>query len=232
MVNQGPNPFTKLREQERKDLLTYAVFRWESAVALAVTLILAVFLPDPFAGALPFWGWWAWIALGAIAVALIAATTVQDPDVRARLASEMVRAQFDLTQIGATEHRQKIEEALDCRQQMEVVVQRTRQSGQRERLQTLADDVSRWIQSMYDLALRLEDEWATADQEKPADSVVRAAEGKLDLSSQALERTFVQMQLLAAQGVDERRMGQLQNEIADQAQLLQEAIYQVDGVLP
>jgi hypothetical protein len=232
MANQDPNPFTALREQEQRDLFTYAVFRWESAVALAVTLILAVFLPDPFGGALPFWGWWAWIALGAIAVALIAATTVQDPDVRARVASETVRAQFDLTQVGNSEHCQKIEGALDRRQQIEVIVQRTRQKGQRERLQTIADEVSRWIQSMYDLALRLDDEWATAEQVKPADGVVQAAAGKLDVSSQALERTYVQMQLLAAQGVDERRMGQLQNEIADQTQLLQEAIYQVDGVLP
>ena len=212
MVNQDPNPFTELREQERKDLLTYALLRWESAVALAVTLILAVFLPDPFGGALPFWGWWAWIALGAFAVVLIAATTVQDPEVRARVASETVRAQFDLARIGVTEHRQVIEEALDRRQQIEVVVQRTRQGGQRtrqvgqrERLQAIADDVSRWIRAMYDLALRLDEGWATADQVKPADSVVREAEGVLDASSQALEKTYVQIQLVAAQGVDERR---------------------------
>jgi hypothetical protein len=232
MANQDPNPFTELREQERRDLLTYAVFRWENAVTLAVTLILAVLLPDPFGGALPFWGWWVWIALGAIAVALIAATTVQDPDVRARVASETVRAQFDLNTIVDGEYRQMIEEALDCRQQIEVIVQRTRQKAQRERLQTIADDASRWIQAMYDLALRLDGKPATAGQSVDPDGVIQAAEAQLDASPQALERTYVQMQLLAAQGVDERHMQPIQDDIADQVRRLREVIHQVDDVLP
>ena len=45
-----------LRERERRALLSYAVFRWESAANLALTLILAIFVPDPFRGAVPFWG--------------------------------------------------------------------------------------------------------------------------------------------------------------------------------
>jgi hypothetical protein len=232
MANQEPNPFVELREQERRTLLSYAVFRWESAVTLAVTLILAVFLPDPFAGALSFWGWWAWIALGAIAVALIAATTVQDPDVHARIASDMVRAQFDLERIEDDEHRLKIVDALDRREQMEVMVQRTPQRGQREQLQAIADDVSRWIQAMYDLALRLDGEQAPDGQSVDADGVIQAAEAQLDASQQAIERTYVQMQLVAAQGVNERRMQPMQNDIADQIRRLREVIGQVDDVRP
>ena len=231
MANQDPNPFTELRAQERRALLSYAVFRWENAVTLAVTLILAVFLPDPFRGALPFWGWWAWIALGAIAVALIAATTVQDPDVHARVASETVRARFDLDRILDRERRQQVVKALDCREQMEVIVQRTRRKEQRERLQTIADDVSRWIQALYDLALRLDGEQAPAGQVVDPNSVIQSAEAQLDASAQALERTYVQMQLLAAQGADERRMGSLQSGIADQVRRLAEVDRQVGDVL-
>jgi hypothetical protein len=232
MANQSPQLFTELREQEHRALLSYAVFRWENAVTLAVTLILAVFLPDPFGGALPFWGWWAWIALGAIAVALIAATTIQDPDLRARVASETVRAQFDLNKIVNGERCQKIVEALDCREKMEVIVQRTRPKAQRERLQTTADDVSRWIRAMYDLVLRLDGEQTPTGRSVGPDDVIQTAEAQLDASQQALERTYVQMQLVAAQGVDERRMQPIQNGIADHVRRLQEVIHQVDDVLP
>lgn len=232
MANQDRNPFTELREQEHRSLLSYAVFRWENAVILAVTLILVVFLPDPFGGALSFWGWWAWIVLGAIALALIVATTVQDPDVRARIASEMVRAQFDLNQIVDDEHRYKIVDALERREQMEVIVQRTRPKAQRERLQAVTDDVSRWIQVMYDLALRLDGERLPAKPSVDADSVIQVAGAQLDASAQALEKSYVQMQLLAAQGADERRTGYLRDEIADQARRLQEVIHRIDDVLP
>jgi len=137
-----------------------------------------------------------------------------------------------LNQIVDDEHRYRIVDALERREQMEVIVQRTRPKAQRERLQAVTDDVSRWIQVMYDLALRLDGERLPAKPSADADSVIQVAGAQLDASAQALEKSYVQMQLLAAQGADERRTGYLRDEIADQARRLQEVIHQIDDVLP
>jgi hypothetical protein len=145
--SQGPGK--RLSRQERRALLSYALFRWESAVTLAVTLILAVFVSDPFQGAVPFWGAWIWIALGASAEALIVVTTLSDPDVRVRIVGQSLRARFTLNAIADVDLRQRVAQALDTREQMETMLQRTRDKKVVARLGVLADAVSDWIAALY-----------------------------------------------------------------------------------
>ena len=85
----------ELRDRAAKALVSFAVFRWESAVTLAATLILSVLIPDPFRGVLPFWRWWFWIIIGTIAEALIIVTSIYDPQVRERVVGEMFREKFN-----------------------------------------------------------------------------------------------------------------------------------------
>ena len=142
----------ELRERAARALLSYAVFRWESAVTLAVTLILAVFFPQP----LPFWQWWFWLALGAVAEALIVVTSIYDPQVRERVVGEMFRVKFDPKEIRTSDYRQKIVKALEYREQMEVLVRRTRDSALRVHLAATVNDVSDWISNMFNLAYKLD----------------------------------------------------------------------------
>jgi hypothetical protein len=79
----------ELRDRAARALLSFAVFRWESAATLAITLILLFLVPDPFGGSLPFWRPWFWPVLGAIAEALIVVTSIYDPAVRERVVAQM-----------------------------------------------------------------------------------------------------------------------------------------------
>ena len=60
----------ELRDRAARTLLSYAVLRWESAITLALTLVLSILARDPFAGALPFWRWWFWWYVTSITIAV------------------------------------------------------------------------------------------------------------------------------------------------------------------
>ena len=91
--------------------ISYAIFRWESAVTVSATLLLIVFLPDPFAGRLPFWQWWFWLVLGIVAEALIIITSFNDPATQARGVSETRQPELVPELMASDVYRDKVIEA-------------------------------------------------------------------------------------------------------------------------
>jgi hypothetical protein len=146
----------QLQERAFKALISYAVFRWESAVTLAATLILIAFVPDPFAGFLPFWRWWFWLVLGILAESLIVITSINDPRVREQVVGQMFRQRFNPQQIATPEYRDKLVKALEYREQMELLLRHTRDNVLRSHLEATASDVSEWLGNMFSLAQRLD----------------------------------------------------------------------------
>ena len=217
-MKQGPpGPKHTNDKQDRRARLSYALFRWESAAILALTLVLAVLVPDPFRGALPAWRWWFWLILGFLAEAGIVLTTLQDPDVRTQVASDRVRNQLAPTTIANVDYRQIAERALQHRDEIELMFQHTRRKAERETLGQVVDDATLWTSSIVRLAQRLDDH---PDQNQ----VPAQAESLLQDSLRALETTYARLQLIAAQGLNERRVIQLCGEIRDQARVLQETM--------
>jgi hypothetical protein len=217
-VKQGPKgPNNAQDTQERRALLTYALFRWESAAVLALTLILVVLVPDPFRGLLKFWRWWFWLVLGGLAETLIVVTTLGDPDVRARLSDERLRARLAAHTIANVDYRQAADRALRHRAEIELMLQRTRRKAQRDKLRPVVDDVTRWAARIVRFAQHLD------DRPHP-DQTPAQAESLLQDSLGALETTYARLQLVAAQGYNERRIVQLRGEIAEQVRVLQETM--------
>ena len=157
MGKKKPKSLTdELRDRAAKALVSFAIFRWESAVTLALTLILTILVRDPFQGALPLWRWWFWIVLGIIAETLIIVTSIYDPEVRERVVGDMFRDKFNANEITAPAYRLKIVKALEYREQMEFLLQRTRDGALRTHLEVTVNDVSDWISNMFNLARRLD----------------------------------------------------------------------------
>jgi hypothetical protein len=158
MTRQTPKSLSdELRERAAKALISYAIFRWESAVTLAVTLLLTVFFRDPFAGLLTFWRWWFWLVLGIVAEALLIYTSIRDPQVQEKVVRGIFREKFNPNEIATPEYRRRIDKALEYREQMEVLLQRTRDGALHEHLQATVNDLSDWISSTFSLARRLDD---------------------------------------------------------------------------
>jgi len=142
----------ELRDRASKALISFAVFRWESAVTLALILFLTVFFPKPF----PFWQWWFWLILGLVAEGLLIVTSIYDPAVRERVVGEMFAQKFNPREVRSPIHRAKIVKALEYRTQMEMLVQRTRDGALQAHLKATVNDVGDWLGGMFGLARKLD----------------------------------------------------------------------------
>jgi hypothetical protein len=156
MAKKNTSLIDELQSRATRALLSYALFRWESAITLALVLVLSVLIPDPFGGTVSFWRWWFWLILGTIAEALIVVTSIYDPKVRERVVGEMFRQRFNPKEINTPKHRNKIVKALEYREQMEFLLQHTRDGALRTHLEATVNDVSHWISNMFTLARRLD----------------------------------------------------------------------------
>jgi hypothetical protein len=208
MANQKPKSLSdELRDRAAKALVSYAIFRWESAVTLAITLLLTVFLPDPFQGILPFWQRWFWLILGALAEALLIYTSIRDPAVQEQVVREIFRGKFNPREIATSEYRQQIVKALEYREHMETLLQRTRDGALRTHLQSSINDLSNWISSMFNLARRLD---------------YYRNSGMLHQDRQAVPESIKKLKQRLAQETDPQVRNQLKQTIAHkQAQLQQ-----------
>jgi hypothetical protein len=198
MQSQGST--SRSSDRERRSLLLYALFRWESAAVIGLTLILVVLIPDPFQGILAFWRWWIWLVLGGSAEALILLTTLFDPEARTQVKSSRLRTQYNPKSIVDLDLRQQMRGILDLREQMEMMLQRTRNRQTRSLLRTIAEDTDPWIGAMHRLARHLSDyrDHTTLHQnQRSLPSVIQALKKRL------------------AQTTDNQAKAQLEGEIDD-----------------
>ena len=128
-----------------------------------------------------------------------------------------MRAQLAPTTIANVDYRQLAERALRHRAEVDLMAQRTRRKAEREQLGPVVDDVTHWTAGIVRLAQRLDDH-------PDPNHVPAQAEALLQDSLRALETTYARLQLIAAQGLNQRRIKQLRDEIAKQVRVLHETM--------
>ncbi|RMF30824.1 MAG: hypothetical protein D6759_11195 [Chloroflexi bacterium] len=143
---------TDLERRATRAILSYAFFRWESAVTIAMVILLVFFLPQP----LPGWRWWFWIVGGVLAEAAIIISSLTDPEVNRQVVAEMLRLQFDVKALHQEEYRAAVERALEYRERIETALRTQRRGVLRDHLQETARQIDDWIANVYRLARRLD----------------------------------------------------------------------------
>jgi hypothetical protein len=147
----------ELEQQATRAILTRSVYRWESAVIIAVTMGLAVL---SLAGVLPslfsFWRWWFWLVLGVLGEAALVWSSLQDPEFRARAVAEMFREKFHLREIQDKKLRGQVEQALEYRDRIDEAIGKTREGALRDHLKDVSQGVTNWVASVFQLAQRLD----------------------------------------------------------------------------
>ena len=106
---------SELQQKAQGTLIQYAVFRWESALVVALTIILTFLLPRPFF----FWPRFGWPLLGLIALAIIVYSSLTDADANAQILLKLFQQQFDPSEIHDKELRGKVEAALEYQERIE-----------------------------------------------------------------------------------------------------------------
>jgi hypothetical protein len=148
------NERSQVRNRVFGTLLMNALFRWETAVTLLITMILFLFVNDINILGLQ-WQPWFWLVLGAITEGVLVVSALTDPEEAAQAMAREFEAQYDVSRVRNTVSRQRLNDALEYRRNMLKLVDR-HQGAMRVQLRQTVDDVNDWIAHMYDLALHID----------------------------------------------------------------------------
>ncbi len=143
---------SNIRSRATSAILTYALFRWESAATIALTILLAYYVPRPF----DWWQWWYWLVIGAIAEALIIWSSIADVNTGAQVVAEMFRQEFNPAAIKSQKYRTEVERALDYRTRIEEMIRKSEAGILQSHLQESTAGISDWIAQIFRLAQRLD----------------------------------------------------------------------------
>ncbi len=172
---------TELQDQAQSTILQYALFRWESGVVVALTILLFFLLRRPFY----WWPPFGWPLLGLVALTLLVYSSLNDAETNARVLLDLFQAQFDPRALQDSTLRKDVESALEYQRRIELEVQRQREGLIRERLEGTAHQITDWLSNIYQLAQRIDryradDLLAREQQELPTELAGLTARRKLE----------------------------------------------------
>jgi hypothetical protein len=142
----------ELKQRATRAIVLHAIFRLESALVIAMTLILIALLPTPF----PWWQWWYWLVFGLVSEALVLYTSITDETSNRRLVADLLRQEFNPSEIHSAEYRQRVEKALEYRQRIEEHVSGIQAGVLRGHLHDTTAGIADWVGSVFGLAKRLD----------------------------------------------------------------------------
>lgn len=143
---------SQLHRKAQRTIVQYAIFRWESAVILAGTIVLTSLFPKPF----PWWPILGWPLLGVLGIAFIVVSSITNVKANAALLLKLSQAEYDLKTIQQQELRHEVELALEYQRRIASQVRRKETSVLWDRPEDTANQLDDWIANVYRLAKRLD----------------------------------------------------------------------------
>jgi chromosome segregation ATPase len=135
-------------------MLQHAFFRWESAVVIALTLLLAFFGPN--IPAVDFIPSWFWVLSGLVAEALLVYSSYSDPETGRQVVAQMLQDDFQPERLNDKKLQRQVEEALDYRSRITAAIHERRESVLKDNLAETARQIDDWLENIYNLARRLD----------------------------------------------------------------------------
>jgi hypothetical protein len=142
----------QLKQRVTKAIVAHAFFRLESALTIALTILLVYFLPAPF----PWWQWWYWLVLGFAGEILVIYTSITDETTGRQVVADLLRQEFNPREMHSPQFRQRVEKALEYRQRIEEHVRSSDAGVLRDHLKDTTAGIAEWVASVFGLARRLD----------------------------------------------------------------------------
>jgi len=144
-----------LEERAQKAIFKEAFMRPESAVAIALTLILTTLsaLNISIFGSAPAP---LWLLGGAILESVIIYSSVTDPQFAKEAVAKLLRSEYDPERLRDKRLRRQINEALDYRRRIEKALREEGDSIIMLEFREAAGQIDEWLGHMYDLALHID----------------------------------------------------------------------------
>ncbi|MEZ4674646.1 MAG: hypothetical protein R2932_10445 [Caldilineaceae bacterium] len=143
---------TTLQQQAQSTILQYALFRWESGVVVALTILLYFLLRRPFF----WWPPFGWPLLGLLALVMLVYSSINDAETNAKVLLSLFQEQFDPRQLRDKELRKDVEMALEYQRRIETEIHKQREGLIRDRLEETANQITEWLSNIYRLAQRVD----------------------------------------------------------------------------
>ncbi|MCL4265155.1 MAG: hypothetical protein KJ069_18205 [Anaerolineae bacterium] len=146
-----------LEKRVRNALFQEAIFRPESAVVIAATMLLTaasvVFNDVAIIGQIPALVW----LLGGTAVeAALVASSLTDPEFKRQVVAKMLRRDFEPARLKDKQLQQRMVEALDYRARIQEGINKRTDTVLRDELIETVTQIDDWLENIYDLALRID----------------------------------------------------------------------------
>ncbi|MBN1967155.1 MAG: hypothetical protein JW910_21050 [Anaerolineae bacterium] len=168
-----------MRQRATRALITDAFFRWESALTIALTMLLVFFVPTPFT-------WWHplfWVIGGVLAELALIVTHINDPVAAEQAIARMFQEDYDPREIKNVVTREQFERALEYRAGIATMVAQ-HDGAMRVSMQETLSEIDDWIAQIFRLAKRMDvfDEDAILEQDRKAvPSQLRNLRKRMDL---------------------------------------------------
>ena len=144
----------KLHNRAVRAVWQDAFFRWESAVTIALTMLLAYFVPN-LPAPLEWWQWWTWLIAGGIAEAALVLAHITDPSSASAAVARLFQQEFNPREIKSRDARSRVERALQYRAGIAAMVS-DQDGAMRVSLEQTLDEIDDWIAQIYRLAKRMD----------------------------------------------------------------------------
>lgn len=150
----GPSSSETLREKVQNSIVQEAVFRWENAAVISLSLLLAALTPNiSYIGFIP---WWAWLLGGAAAAAGLTYSSMTDPEFGQKVAAKLLHSEFEPSRLRSRDLQQKMEQALDYRSRIDQAIREQRSTAIAMELTRTANQIDEWLEHIYNLAQRID----------------------------------------------------------------------------
>jgi hypothetical protein len=143
---------SELQQKAHGTLIQYAIFRVESALIIAISLVLTFVYPRPFY----WWPRFGWLLLGVVALGVIIYSSLTDAEANAQIMLNMFQEQFNPRAIADKELRSKVESALEYQRRIETQIRQHKSGLIRDRLEDTAGQITAWLSNIHQIALRLD----------------------------------------------------------------------------
>lgn len=144
-----------LEKRVRKAIVEEAVFRPESAIVIAATMLLttaSAIFPD-FVDIIPFWGW---LVGGLVAEGALIASSLSDPKFSEKVIAKVLRRDYKPERLKDKYLQTRIKEALDYRSRIDAAARERSDSVLRDELLQTLNQIDDWLENIYDLALKID----------------------------------------------------------------------------
>ncbi len=143
----------ELEKRVKRAYVENAFFRWESAVIISLTVVLAAL--SALNLGVDFLPAWAWLLAGLLIEGGLVASSLTDKQLYQKIMAEALHREFDPKHIDDKALREQFLKAINYRRRIESAIQEQPDNLLKDELQQAASQIDNWIEHIYNLAQKI-----------------------------------------------------------------------------